>query len=106
MPRKSTYTVVLVVPAVGLVLDPLVIFKNKTDQLIKDLVIPKGACVETQEKSWMDEEVMNIYVAKIWLKYVKQKYEKKSMPNFFKNSSQCPCMTHLQLIRLIVSQPK
>ena len=101
MQRKSTYTVVLVVPAVGLVLDPLVIFKNKTDQKVQ-----KGACVETQEKSWMDEEIMNIYVAKIWLKYVKQKYKKKSMPNFFKNSSQCPCMTHLQLIRLIVSQPK
>lgn len=65
MSRKSTYTVVLVVPTVGLVLHPLVIFKNKTDKLIKDLVIPKGACVETQEKSWMDEEIMNIYVAKI-----------------------------------------
>ena len=48
------------------------IFKGKTDKTIKKLCIPEGFIVKTQEKSWMDEGLMEVWVEEIWLKYVRE----------------------------------
>ena len=50
-------------------LPPMLIFKGKTDKTIKKLRIPEGFIVKTQEKSWMDEGLMEVWVEEIWLKY-------------------------------------
>ena len=53
-------------------LPPMLIFKGKTDKTIKKLRIPEGFIVKTQEKSWMDEGLMKVWVEEIWLKYIKE----------------------------------
>ena len=73
--EKALVTVVLAVSVIGEVLDPLVIFKSKTDRPIKDLIIRKVVCVKTQEKAQIAEKMVNVWVDKIWFKYVKQNYE-------------------------------
>ena len=50
----------------------MLIFKGKTDKTIKKLHIPEGFIVKTQEKSWMDEGLMEVWVEDIWLKYVRE----------------------------------
>ena len=51
---------------------PMLIFKEKRDKTIKKLRIPEGFIVKTQEKSWMDEGLMEVWVEEIWLKYVRE----------------------------------
>ena len=63
---------VLSAAADGTMLPPMLIFKGKTDKTIKKLRIPEGFIVKTQEKSWMDEELMEVWVEEIWLKYVRE----------------------------------
>ena len=58
--RKKHVTVVLSATADGTLLPPMLIFKGKTDKTIKKLRIP--ALVKTQEKSWMDEGLMEVWV--------------------------------------------
>ena len=53
-------------------LPPMLIFKGKTDKTMKKLRIPEGFIVKTQEKSWMDEGLMEVWVEEIWLKYIKE----------------------------------
>ena len=53
-------------------LPPMLIFKGKTDKTIKKLRIPKGFIVKTQEKSWMDEVLIEVWVEEIWLKNVRE----------------------------------
>ena len=53
-------------------LPSMLIFKGKTDKTIKKLGIPEGFIVKTQEKSWMDEGLMEVWVEGIWLKYVRE----------------------------------
>ena len=63
--KKKTkhVTVVLSATTDGTMLPPMLIFKGKTDKTIKKLRI-----VKTQEKSWMDEGLMKVWVEEIWLK--------------------------------------
>ena len=56
----------------GTMLPPMLIFKGKTDKTIKKLRISEGFIVKTQEKSWMDEELMEVWVEEIWLKHVRE----------------------------------
>ena len=51
-------------------LPPMLMFKGKTDKTIKELRIPRGFIVKAQEKSWMDEGLMEVWLEEIWLKYV------------------------------------
>ena len=50
----------------------MLIFKGKTDKTIKKLRIPERFIVKTQERSWMDEGLMEVWVEEIWLKYVRE----------------------------------
>ena len=70
--EKKHVAVVLSATADGTMLPPMLIFKGKTDKTIKKLRIPKGFIVKTQEKSWMDEGFMEVWVEEIWLKYVRE----------------------------------
>ena len=56
----------------GAMLPPMLIFKGKTDKTIKKLRIPEGFIVKMQEKSWIDEGLMEVWVEEIWLKYVRE----------------------------------
>ena len=71
--EKRHITVVLAVTADGGILPPMIIFKGKTDRTIKNLVVPTGFVVATQEKAWMDEELMLIWLKDVWLRYTEQK---------------------------------
>ena len=52
-------------------LPPMIIFKGKTDRTISDLNIPAGFIVKTQEKAWMDDDLMKVWVDVIWIKHVR-----------------------------------
>ena len=69
--EKKHVTVVLSATADGTMLPPMLTFKRKTNKTIKKLRIPEGFIVKTQEKSWMDEGLMEVWVEEIWLKYVR-----------------------------------
>ena len=70
--EKKHVTTVLSATTDGTMLPPMLIFKGKTDKTIKKLRIPEGFIVKTQEKSWMDEGLMEVWVEEIWLKYVRE----------------------------------
>lgn len=56
----------------GSVLPPMIIFKGKTNRTISDLVVPAGFLVTTQEKAWMDEVRMNMWLDHIWIPYTEK----------------------------------
>ena len=62
--EKTRFTVVLACLADGTHLKPMVIFKRKT--VPKNLNFPRGVVVHAQEKRWMDEKGMRIWVEKVW----------------------------------------
>ena len=70
--EKKHVTVVHSATANGTMLPPMLIYKGKPDKTIKKLLISKGFIVKTQEKSWMDEGLMEVWVEEIWLKYVRE----------------------------------
>ena len=70
--EKKHVTAVVSAAADGTMLPPMLIFKGKTDKTIKKLRIPEGFIVKTQENSWMDEGLMEVWVEEIWLKYVRE----------------------------------
>ena len=58
-------------------LPPMIIFKGKTDRTISDLNIPAGFIVKTQEKAWMDDDLMKVWVEDIWIKHVGAERQKR-----------------------------
>lgn len=65
-------TIVLSATADGTMLPPMIIFKGKTENTIKKLRVPEGFIIKTQEKAWMDEQLMQIWTDDIWLKHTKE----------------------------------
>lgn len=61
--KKTRFTVVLSCMADGTRLKPRVIFKRKT---IPKVDFPSGVVVHCQEKGWMDEEGLKVWVKKVW----------------------------------------
>ena len=62
--------VVLSATGDGKMLPPMIIFKGKTDRTFSDLNIPAGFIVKTQEKAWMDGDLMKVWVEDIWIKHI------------------------------------
>ncbi len=60
--EKNRFTCVLSVLANGTKLLPMVIFKGK--RLPHNL--PLGIIVQMQEKGWMDEQIMRLWIKKVW----------------------------------------
>ena len=75
--KKQHLTVVLSAAGVGKMLPPMIIFKGKTDRTISDLNIPAGFIVKTQEKAWMDDDLMKVWVEDIWIKHVRAERQKR-----------------------------
>ena len=67
--EKKHLTVAMSVIADGRMLLPMIIFRGKTGQTIRNLNIPLGFIVKTQEKAWMDYNLMKVWVKDIWLKH-------------------------------------
>ena len=67
----------------GSILPPMIIFNGKTDWTIRNLVVPTGFVVTTQEKAWMEEEKMLMWLQEIWIKYTEQKQEELEFPRSF-----------------------
>ena len=65
--EKKHLTVVLSATGDGKMLPPMIIFKRKTDRTISDLNIPAGFILKTQEKAWMDDGLMKVWVEDIWI---------------------------------------
>nr|KAF6343017.1 hypothetical protein mPipKuh1_010743 [Pipistrellus kuhlii] len=61
--EKSSFTVVLACTADGAKLRPIIIFKRKTMPKIK---IPIGVFVHVNEKGWMDEEGVKLWLDNVW----------------------------------------
>ena len=63
-------TVVLSATGNGKMLPPMIIFKGKTDKTISDLSISAGFTVKSQEKAWIDDGLMKVWVEDIWIKHI------------------------------------
>ena len=50
-------------------LPPMIIFRGKIDQTIRNLIIPPGFIVRIHEKAWMGCNSIKIWVEEIWLKH-------------------------------------
>ena len=61
--EKNRLTVVLTCAGDGSKLKPLVIFKRKTMPKIAN---KHGVVVAVQEKGWMDENIMKLWIEKVW----------------------------------------
>ncbi|KAH1173359.1 hypothetical protein KIL84_017881 [Mauremys mutica] len=61
--EKSRFTVVLACTADGAKLRPMIIFKRKTMPKIK---FPVGVFVHVNEKGWMDEEGVKLWLDNVW----------------------------------------
>ena len=62
-------------------LPPMIIFKGKTDRTISDLNIPAGFIVKTQEKAWMEDDLMKVWVEDIWIKHIRAECQKLGIGN-------------------------
>ena len=67
--EKKYLTVLLSPMADEQILARMIIFMRKTDRIIRNLNIPPGFIVKTQEKAWMDDNLMKVWVEDIWLKH-------------------------------------
>ena len=73
--EKTYYTVVLSCCADGTKLPPMIILKRKT--VPKD-EISQGIVLHVQDKSWMDENGMKLWLEKVWAKHPGGLLEKPS----------------------------
>ena len=62
-------------------LPPMIIFRGKTDQTIRNLIIPPGFIVKTHDKGWIGYDLMKICVEEIWLKYTQAECKKPGFQN-------------------------
>ena len=61
------------VAADGFILPPMILFRSKTNQTMKDTEAPEGFVIVTQEKAWMDESLIFIWFDQVWKSYVEKK---------------------------------
>ena len=60
--KKKHVTIVLSTTADGKMLPPMNIFKGTTEKTIQKLRVPEGFVIKTQEKAWMNEQLMHVWV--------------------------------------------
>ena len=75
--EKRYVTVVLTVMADGKMPPPMVIFKGKRKLNIQH---SSGIIIEVQEKTWMDQQLMKVYLNKIWRPFMKEAAENLGLP--------------------------
>ena len=79
--KNNNLTVVLSATADGQMLPPMIIFKGKTEQTIRDLNIPPGFIDKTQKKVWMDDDLMKVWIEEIWLKHTQAECKRLGFEN-------------------------
>ena len=79
--KKKHRTVVLSAAGEGKILPPMIIFEGITDKTISDLNIPAGFIVKTQERAWMDGNLMKVWVEDIWIKHIRAECQKLGFEN-------------------------
>ena len=70
--EKRHVTVVLTVAADEFILPPMIIFRGKSNQTIKDIEAPEGFVIVTQEKAKVDESLMFIWFDQVWKSYAEK----------------------------------
>ena len=60
MKWKKYQSAILSATADRQMLPPMIIFKEKSEQTIRDLNIPPGFVVKTEKKAWMDDDLMKV----------------------------------------------
>ena len=61
------------VAADGFILPPMILFRGKTNQTMKDTEAPEAFVIVTQEKAWMDESLIFIWFDQVWKSYAEKK---------------------------------
>jgi hypothetical protein len=74
--EKSNFTVVLSVTSDGGKLPPLVVFKRKT---LPNGNFPKGILIAANEKGWINQDIMKVWVEKVWRKRKQSFFNPKSL---------------------------
>ena len=74
--KKTSYSCFFSATGNGKILPPMIIFKGKTDRTISDLNISAGFTVKSQEKAWMDDGLMKVWVEDISIKHIWAECEK------------------------------
>ena len=59
----------------------MIIFKGKTDRTISHLNIPAGFIVKAQEKAWMNDDLMKVWLEDIWIKHIRAECQKLGFEN-------------------------
>lgn len=73
--------VVLSATANGQMLPPTIIFRGKTNQTVSNLSIPPSFTVKTQKKTWMDDDLMKVWVEEIGVKHTQTGYKRLGFQN-------------------------
>ena len=60
--EKKHLMVVLPAKAFGQMLPSMIIFEEKTEQTSRNVNIPPGFIVKTQNKAWVDDDLMKVWV--------------------------------------------
>ena len=74
--EKCNFTVILCVTADGGKLSPMVIFKRKT---IPNEKFPNGIIIKDNEKGWLNQEMMQIWLNGVWNKRKNVFFKPKSL---------------------------
>ena len=74
--EKCNFTVALCVTADGSKLPPFVIFKRKT---IPKENYPKGIIIQANEKGWMNQDMVKIWINKVWIQRKSSFFKPKSL---------------------------
>ena len=74
--EKKHLTFILLATPDGKMLPPMIILTGKTDQTNRNLNIPTNFVAKTQEKAWMDDDLMHIWVEEIWIKHTQAECKK------------------------------
>ena len=70
---KRRFTVTLACTGSDVMLKPFIKFKAKTDGLLKTInVSEKEIIITTQQRGWMDSQLMHKWIHKLLLKYTKR----------------------------------
>ena len=78
---KKHVAIALLATADGEMLPPMIIFKVTTEKTIQKLRFREVIIIKTQEKAWMDERLMHVWVEDIWLKLTRAMSEKLGLEN-------------------------
>ena len=54
-------------------LPPTIIFTGKSEQTVRNLNFSPGFIVRRQEKAWMNDDLIKVWVKEIWLKHTQAK---------------------------------